>query len=145
MQSEPFSHEGCSIWLPALTHCSTAAAVSLRQFCSILYFALLVHLYQNNATSGRSWFLLWQSVRKAMCTVIPAFKCCVCKKEKVCAFHGTLLFPNALVLFTVRQRCQTGLCKDMEAKLSFSACVLKALAVPRSLLCFVFCSASACA
>lgn len=61
-----------------------------------------------------------------MYTVVPAFKCYVFDKEKICAFHVTLLFPNALFLFTVRQRCQTGLCKEMEAKLSFTACVLKA-------------------
>lgn len=54
-----------------------------------------------------------------------AFECCVYEKEKVCVFHVTLLFPNALFLFTLRQRCQTGLCKEMEAKLSFTACVLK--------------------
>lgn len=61
-----------------------------------------------------------------MYTVVSAFKCCVCDKEKACAFHATLLFPNALFLFTVRQRCQTGLCKELEAKLLFTACVLKA-------------------
>lgn len=61
-----------------------------------------------------------------MYTVVPAFKCYVFDKEKICAFYVTLLFPNALFLFTVRQRCQTGLCKEMEAKLSFTACVLKA-------------------
>lgn len=68
----------------------------------------------------------WQPIRKAMGAVVPAFKCCICEKEKACAFNGILLLPNALFLFPARQRCQTGLCKDMEAKLSFTAQVEKA-------------------
>lgn len=56
---------------------------------------------------------------------MPAFECCVCEKEKVCAFYGILLFSNGLFQFPVRQRCQTGLCKGTEAKLSFTVCVQK--------------------
>jgi len=76
---------------------------------------------------------------------VPAFKCCVREKEEACAFYGILLFPSAL-LFLLRQRCQTGLFKEMEAKLSLAACVQKAAVavVPKSVLCFVFCSASVC-
>lgn len=58
--------------------------------------------------------------------MVPAFKCCIPEKEKACAFYGILLFPNAFLLFPVRQRCQTGLFKEMEAKLSFIADVQKA-------------------
>lgn len=58
--------------------------------------------------------------------MVPAFKCGIREKEKACAFYGILRFPNALFPFPVRQRCQTGLCKEMEAKLSFTVHVQKA-------------------
>lgn len=123
---EPYGYSGCVTWLPALMPLFSGCYCYFRavkvECCILLHWSTCINVMQPLAGAG-SYF--WQPLRKAAWTAVPAFKCCVYEKEKVYAFYGILLFPNALFLFPLRQRCQTGLCKEMEAKLSFTVRVQK--------------------